>query len=83
MRTRMISIRLANFQETSNIDDLENLEESNDRFKDGTVVKGRVYLYDDTTKTLILKLWDDDQEKYTGIGVYNARNIMLERIHVL
>ena len=23
------------------------------------VVKGRVFLYDDGTKTLILKLWDD------------------------
>ena len=25
------------------------------------VVKGRVFLYDDSTKTLILKIWDDEK----------------------
>ena len=46
-------------------------------------VKGRVFLYDDQTKTLILKLWDDETQSQTGMGLYNAGNIQLEKIHVL
>ena len=63
-------------------DDQEPVDDK-DRFKDAEIVKGRVLVYDDTTKTLILKLWSDEHDKYTGIGVYNSHNIMLERIHVL
>ena len=53
------------------------------RFENGELVKGRVFLYDDMTKTLILKLWSDQEQMYTGLGLYNARNVKLERIHVL
>ena len=53
------------------------------------IVKGRIYLYDDSTKTLILKLWkdseieeQDSQKGYQiGMGVYNALNVSLEKIH--
>ena len=62
---RMISIRLNNTDE---------------------VVKGRIYLYDDTTKVLILKLWKDaehegERGRQVGMGVYNALNVTLEKIH--
>ena len=46
-------------------------------------MKGRVFLYDDATKTLILKLWSDDLHQYTGVAVYNAANVQLECIHAL
>jgi len=46
-------------------------------------VKGRVFLYDDATKTLILKLWSDELRQYTGMAVYNAANVQLESIHAL
>ena len=46
MTARMISIKLKS-------NDLEN------PFEGGELVKGRVYIYDDQTKTLILKLWSD------------------------
>ena len=47
------------------------------------LVKGRVYLYDDITKTLILKIWDEDLHECTGMGIYNSNNIVLDKIHVL
>ena len=46
-------------------------------------MKGRVFLYDDATKTLILKLWSDELRQYTGMAVYNATNVQLESIHAL
>ena len=46
-------------------------------------VKGRVHVYDDSTKVLILKVWSDEKQKYTGLGVYNTANIILDKIHVL
>ena len=47
------------------------------------LIKGRVYLYDDITKTLILKIWDDKTNSISGIGVYNSNNVVLDKIHVL
>ena len=65
----------------SALDDAVNNDEA--RFAGGETVMGRVWLYDDSTKTLILKIWDASKHKYSGIGVYNSRNVQLERIHVL
>ncbi len=50
----------------------------------GQVVYGRVYLYDEQSKTLILKVIDDQiytqskEEIVTGMGVYNVANIKYE-----
>jgi len=50
----------------------------------GKVVYGRVYLYDEQSKTLILKVIDDQiytqskEEIITGMGVYNVANIKYE-----
>ena len=44
------------------------------------IVYGRVYMYDESTKTLILKVIDHElyqqnkSEQITGMGVYNAAN---------
>ena len=87
MTTRMVSIRLAKYQEKKQTVAEWGEEQAptndKDRFKDGEIVKGRVFFYDDSTKTLVLKLWSDEADKYTGIGVYCVHNVMLERIHVL
>ena len=61
-----------------NEDDQQHLGAEKERFKDAETVKGRVLFYDDSTKTLVLKLWSDDLQAYTGIGVYNAHNVMLQ-----
>lgn len=50
----------------------------------GKLVYGRVYLYDEQSKTLILKVIDDliytqsKEEVITGMGVYNVANIKYE-----
>ena len=59
------------------------MDNEKERFRDAERVKGRVLFYDDSTKTLVLKLWSDDLQAYTGLGVYNGHNVMLEKIHVL
>ena len=47
----------------------EELDSSNNPKE---IVKGRVFQYDDQTKILILKLWDDDAQGYVGMGVYHG-----------
>ena len=68
---------------SESMSEVPTVQAPSERFVGGQEVKGRVFLYDDTTKTLILKLWDDQTQSYSGIGLYNARNVKLERIHVL
>ena len=45
-------------------------------------VRGRVWLYDDSTKILVLKLWDEDQKKFTSLGLYNVHNVKLTELEV-
>ena len=68
MSGRMISIRLPR-DPTSSAED--------------EIVKGRVFLYDDQTKTLILKIFEPESKQQIGMGLYNSQNIQLEKIHVL
>ena len=70
MATRMISIKLCSSSEESRSPNAER-------------VKGRVHVYDDNTKTLILKIWSDSLQQYTGLGVFNTQNVILDKIHVL
>ncbi len=50
------------------------------------IIYGRVYLYDELTKTLILKVIDADRFKETkeeviiGMGVYNTANVQWEGV---
>ena len=60
MSGRMISIRLPR-DSTSSAED--------------EIVKGRVFLYDDQTKTLILKIFDPESKQQIGMGLYNSQNI--------
>lgn len=75
LSTRMISIRL--LEDDPEADQLDSAQRAPD------IVKGRVFLYDDATKTLILKLWSDELRQYTGMATYNAANVELVEMHVL
>jgi len=81
MSARMISIRLLEGSPQSGGD--HQPHQSDSAQKPPEIVKGRVFLYDDATKTLILKLWSDDLHQYTGMAVYNAANVDLVSIHAL
>ena len=59
------------------------LHQNEEDYSKAELVKGRVFLYDDMCKTLILKLWDDETQAFTGMGVFNSNNVVLDKIHVL
>ena len=79
--SRMVTIRITPSQKEQEAPgDLGDNEGPNSKDE---LVKGRVFVYDDSTKILILKLWDDQTQAYTGMAVYNANNVELVRIHAL